>query len=99
MEEATTSTIMAPIMQFGFAGFAAVLLCVLVWVVKTERSDKAATQKAMLEVVTNNTVAVTESAAATRETRKAVEDTAEIMVRLNENVVATNAAIAQRQIG
>lgn len=72
-----TSAIMTPIIQWGFAGFCAVLLGIIVWMIKNDRADRQKTNELFMkstEVISQNTSTIAELSEKLSEDRKTLSD-------------------------
>ena len=81
-----TSAIMTPIIQWGFAGFCAVLLGVIVWQIKNDREDRNETNELFrrsTEVISENTATISELSQKLSEDHKTLGDIRDRVMRLD----------------
>lgn len=86
-----TSAILTPIIQWGFAGFCALLLGIIVWMIRNDREDRQKTNELFMkstEVISKNTTTIAELSEKMSEDRKTLGDIRDRVMRLDRQEVA-----------
>jgi len=76
-------SIMQPIIQYGFAGFSAVLLGVLIWMIK----NLLIVLKDSSQVIINNTKAIHTLDATTKEVKESINETRHEVILMKQEMI------------
>lgn len=76
MQGTITTTVMSPLIQYGFAGFSLILLAVLIWLIRE-----------LLKVLKENNKVIAENTQAIKAVDQHTSDTFDIMVSIKDQLL------------